>query len=359
MQWFITQIPDRRPLASLAVYGAPMNATPQLLLTLSPAPATSAEPVSVYMSTLSPGSRKSVAHALDTVARHLSSGHHRRQTLTWEDLDYAKVVALRAWLVERYAPATAQRMLATVKGVLREAFRLGLLSLEDHVRLGQVASIPVRREPCGRRLTWDEAERLSAVAEPGAGGDRDRALIYLMLATGVRRGEVVSLDLCDVRRDDRNLHVRGAKRGARRVVPISSRAWPPLERWLATRGGWPGPLFTPVDQRRGVVRERLAPNSINFILRRLGGRAGVVRFAPHDTRRTAVSGVLEAGLDVFEAATFAGHRSVSTTAIYDLRGDEARRRAVERYMGDPSTADNLLPLHAIGDQPDMEDSRIA
>ena len=88
-------------------------------------------PVKVYLARLAPGSRRSQKAALETMASLLTSGRLNAEKLPWQDLGYQHTQALRAALADRYSPATANRHLAALRGVLREAWRLGLMSAED------------------------------------------------------------------------------------------------------------------------------------------------------------------------------------------------------------------------------------
>src|SRR5690348_3055719 len=88
----------------------------------SPVPLTavSNHPVDVFLSRLGPGSRTGQKRALDTIAALLSKGCCDSRSLNWASLRYAQTSAIRAALVERYAPNTAKRMLAALRGVLKE-----------------------------------------------------------------------------------------------------------------------------------------------------------------------------------------------------------------------------------------------
>ena len=76
-------------------------------------------PALVYLARLAPSSRRSQRGALDTMAAILTQGQHDALSMRWETLQYQHTAALRAALAERYAPATANRHLAALRGVLR------------------------------------------------------------------------------------------------------------------------------------------------------------------------------------------------------------------------------------------------
>ena len=94
-------------------------------------------------------------------------------------------------------------------------------------------------------------------------------------------------------------------------------------------GDAPCPLFCPVDQTGAVWMTRLRGESIAYILKHLRQQAGVDHFSAHDIRRSTVTHLLDAGVDVPTVQKLAGHADIKTTARYDRRGERAKRRAVQ------------------------------
>ena len=140
---------------------------------------------------------------------------------------------------------------------------------------------------------------------------------------------LTGLDLGDFDSDDRSLIVRNGKRRKQRSVYLTESSCGLLAAWIQERGSVDGPMFVPITQKGEINVRRLRGESIAYILRRRQEKAGVDAFSPHDMRRTFVSGLLDAGVDVFTVQKLAGHADVSTTARYDRRGEVAKRRAVE------------------------------
>jgi hypothetical protein len=85
-------------------------------------------PVAVYLASLSPGSRPTMRTALRIIAGVVSPGADEL-TLPWPALDFAHTTAIRSRIAARFAPSTANRMLAALRGVLRAAFKLRLIDL--------------------------------------------------------------------------------------------------------------------------------------------------------------------------------------------------------------------------------------
>jgi hypothetical protein len=89
-------------------------------------------PVAVYLARLSPSSRRTMRAALNAIAALLSDDRCDAWSLDWAQLRYRHTTAVRAVLADgRYAPATANRHLAALRGVLKECWRLGYVTAED------------------------------------------------------------------------------------------------------------------------------------------------------------------------------------------------------------------------------------
>jgi len=288
-------------------------------------------PATVYLAGLAPGSRPAQAHALGVIAGLLSGGRLTPHTLPWERVAHQHTAALRSALAERYAPATANRMLAALRGVLRAAWRLRLMDAEAYHRAVDVKAVRGSRLPKGRGLERGELRAMfKTIAEDNrpAVRARDAAMLALLYGAGLRRAELVALDLADYDVTAGTLRVQGKGRKERLLHAANGTA-DALAAWLTMRGPEPGPLFTPVTPG-GQLRlgERLTPAAVFDWLRRLVQRAGIARCAPHDLRRSFISDLLDAGADIAVVQQLAGHANVQTTARYDRRGEQAKRRAV-------------------------------
>lgn len=287
-------------------------------------------PAAVYLASLgSERARRAMLGRLRYIAGVL--GASDPLAVPWHQLRYQHVAAIRAKLIESgQAPATINLALSALRGVARHAFRLGLLSAEDFERVRQVESVKGSRLPTGRALSRGElAALLDACAnDDTAAGRRDAAAIALLYAGGLRRAELVGLDLADHDAATGALVVRGGKGNKDRQLWVTNGAADALGEWLAVRGSEPGPLFLPVDKAGRLTMHRMTSQVVRNLLNKRAAEAGVRELSPHDLRRTFISELLDAGADIATVAGLAGHANVQTTARYDRRGDAAKQRAI-------------------------------
>jgi len=221
-------------------------------------------------------------------------------------------------------------MLAALRGVLREAWRLGQMTAEDYHRAADLPAVRGSTLPRGRALTAGELRALfAAVAEDArpATRARDAALLAVLYGAGVRRAEAVALDVADYDPESGALTIRRGKGNKARVMYATNGVGDALAAWLAVRGREPGPLFVPVDKAGRIALRRLTPESVFDRLAALAKRAGISRFSPHDMRRSFISDLLDNGADLAVVQAMAGHANPATTARYDRRGEHAKRRA--------------------------------
>lgn len=300
-------------------------------------------PVLVYLARLAPGSRRTMRQALDIVAETVSSGQADALALDWSRLAYQHTAAVRAVLAERYAPATANKMLAALRGVMKEAWRLGQLDAEAYRRAADLASVRGERLLRGRQLSAGELRALfrACADDPTPAGRRDAALLAVLYGGGLRRAEAVGLDLASYAPTAQTLVVRG-KGNAERLVFLPPGAVTALQGWLAVRAAdpgrpgpgaphhgapGPGPLFVPINRGGRLGRWRLSAQAVLGVLRKRAAEANVAACSPHDLRRTAASDLFDAGVDVGVVQRVLGHANVATTVRYDRRGEAATRRA--------------------------------
>jgi site-specific recombinase XerD len=297
------------------------------------------DPYRVYLDSLtSADSRRTMRGCLDRIARVLSG----EDTVTgagqpWHLLRYEHTVRIRTVLTAQgWSPAHVNKHLVALRRVLREAWRLGLMSAEDYQRAADLPTVRHTRLPAGQHVAAEAVGAALAVcdADDSPAGARDGALLAALYSTGCRRAEIAALTLADYDAAARSLRVRG-KRDKERLVYLTTAARARMERWLAVRGPAPGALFPPIS-RAGRLRLRdgrpapMTGQAVADVLARRLDAAGAARRTPHDFRRTFIGELLDAGVDLATAQALVGHSSPATTARYDRRPERRRREAVDR-----------------------------
>jgi integrase/recombinase XerD len=209
--------------------------------------------------------------------------------------------------------ATIHRKSACLRSFYRHVRREGLRESDPTATL----SPPRRSRKLPHVLTRGEIDRLLAQprgAEPAA--LRDRALLELMYACGLRASEAIGLELTDVDLEERVLRARG-KGSKERVVPIGQAAVRALRIYLER--GRPG-LVKGASESRLFVNFRggaLTRQGLYKIVRRHAVTAGLAdRISPHTLRHTFATHLLAGGCDLRSVQEMLGHADVSTTQLY-------------------------------------------
>src|SRR5687768_4755685 len=146
-------------------------------------------PAVAYIAGLtSPRSRRVQRQALDGIASILTNSAMSAAEFPWHKLRYTHVAAVRSVLMDRYQPATVNRLLSALRRTLKEAWRLGYLTAEEYQRAADVANIKSETLPAGRSLSKSEIGSLLRVCAAGrsAAGTRDAAMILLLYGAGLR-----------------------------------------------------------------------------------------------------------------------------------------------------------------------------
>ncbi len=272
-------------------------------------------------------SQRTLAKALDRIAKliHPQLDH---ANFPWFLLRYQHTATIRARLMESYKPASTNLHLSALRGVLKECWRLGLMTADDYHRAIDINNVQNHTLPIGRELTKGEINALFNVCnqDDSPAGLRD-ASILACLRFGLRRGEIISLDFRDYDPQDGKLLVKG--KGRRERTVYLGRASIYIENWLTMRGEEAGALFYPINKGGKLQPQRMSEQAIYNMTAKRAMMAGIKDFSPHDFRRTFAGDMLEAGVDIVTVAKLMGHADVNTTARYDRRPETAKKKSAE------------------------------
>jgi integrase/recombinase XerC len=219
--------------------------------------------------------------------------------------------ALRGYLAdlhERGLQKTSMaRRLAALRSFYRFLVRRGWLRRNPATEL-RTPRLPKRLPGC---LPIDESETLLAAGPDGrATAARDRAILEMLYATGVRVAELSGLDVEDVDLAEGTARVFG-KGSKERIVPVGRQAIQAVRAYLRGRRTASGPLFR---NRRGG---RLTARSIRRVVRARARAAGLARrVTPHTLRHTFATHLLDAGADLRLIQELLGHARLGTTQKY-------------------------------------------
>ena len=288
------------------------------------------DPLTAYLATLSPRSRRTTMNALDRVSKMFGT---TSEAMPWQLLRHHHVAAIRKALEDgEWAPATANASIAAIKGVLKSAWRMDLLTTDDYHRAVDVRHIPGSRLPAGRALDAGETAALlrSCVNDDSPSGRRDAALLALLAGAGLRRAEAAALKLADYDAKDESARLVG-KGGKERKAFFLDGGSKLVNAWLDERGREPGPLLLKVTKHGRIIRDGQGMTDQAVMLRVIerSRRAGLGKVTPHDLRRSFVTLLLESGADVLSVQRLAGHASATTTATYDRRPEMEAKRAAQ------------------------------
>jgi len=287
-------------------------------------------PAVLYLATLSRSGRRVQRSALNMIANILSPGSDYL-SFPWCHLKYNHIVILRVYLQDHYKTATLNRMLCAVRGAIKQAWLLDQIPAVQYLRLKQVKDEKRTYPPAGRYINKTELSAIMQVciSDNRPAGYRDAAIIACMVAGGgLRRSEVVSLILSDYDQESGQIRITG-KGNKVRTSYIVNEAADAMADWLVVRGAEPGPIFIPINKGGNMTMRRMTSQTVYYMLKRRADQSGVQNITPHDLRRTFISNMLEAGVDIATISQIVGHEDVKTTANYDRRSELVKKKATQ------------------------------
>jgi len=255
-------------------------------------------------------------------------GHHEPPIGSWAEVGAADLsafveslrtmkLAKRQGEEKSVAPSTIARKVAALKSFFSYLTTKGLIPTDP--ALGLEAPKVAKRTP--KTMTTEEVERL--LAAPGTGSSpktrRDRALLELLYATGVRVSELVSLKLDDVNLAEKTVRVKSEDNSRERTVPMVEKAAECLQDYIER--GRPHFVKSAGNQAALFLNQRgqqLTRQGMWLIIKEYASRAGLTyEVTPHMLRHSfAAHMLIDKKASLSEVQRYLGHANISTTQIY-------------------------------------------
>jgi len=235
---------------------------------------------------------------------------------------------LRNWIAQLsragLAPTSVARAVSAARGLFR------FLMLDGHIKRHPTEDLdtPQRFAYLPQFLTEDEINQLLAAPDIATEeGVRDRALIEVMYAAGLRVSELISLKQADVDVQS-GLVVCHGKGSKERRVPIGKSAIHWLQQYNAIRAGYGRPASPNLFLNRGKPITRQFAWSM---IKRYANKAGVKDISPHTLRHSFATHLLQHGADSRSVQALLGHSNISTTQIYTHITDRHLRNSYDKH----------------------------
>lgn len=235
---------------------------------------------------------------------------------------------LRKWIAslsrEGLAPTSIARAVSATRGFFK------FLMLDGHIKSHPAEDLdtPQRFAYLPKFLTEDEINRLLAAPDISTEeGIRDRAVLEIMYATGLRVSELVNLKQTDVDLLAGLVRCHG-KGNKERRVPLGKSAIHWLQQYAAVKAGYGKPSSPNVFLHRGRPFTRQLAWSM---IKRHAERVGIKNVSPHTLRHSFATHLLQHGADSRSVQALLGHSDISTTQIYTHITDVHLRSAYDRH----------------------------
>lgn len=219
----------------------------------------------------------------------------------------------------KLAPGTINLRLGAVRRLAYEAADCGLLSTDLAAGIRRVKGVKKLGVRLGNWLSSDQGQALwQAPDRERMKGKRDRALLAVLLACGLRRHELADLKVDRLQQREGHwaiVDLRG-KAGHVGTVPVPDWVRGLVSEWINAAGINGGSLFRRVSSAAKVWRERVTEKLVWHVVKEFASKIGVTKLAPHDLRRSCARLCRSAGGELEQIQFLLGHISVQTTERY-------------------------------------------
>ena len=251
----------------------------------------------------------------------------------------ALVQEYRAWLNDqKLSPATVNLRLSPIRKLAQEMADNGLIDEALARGIERVPGVKQAGIRVGNWLVREQASELLNAPDPETlGGLRDRAILAFLIGCGLRRAEILSLEVDQIQQREGRWVIPDlvGKGKRRRTVPVPSWVKVRIEEWVlaAELDVRKGKLFRPVNKGGKVAGQALSDEkAIWYIVLKYAKATSLGKLSPHDLRRTCAKLCRKAGGDLEQIQMLLGHASIQTTERY-LGTEQNLNKAVNDDMG--------------------------
>ena len=260
-------------------------------------------------------SKEETAHKPDSKAGPSTSN---RAELDITQIDH---ITIREWLSSLHSDHKKKTSIARKLAALRTFFQFLVREGIVESNPAKLVATPRKEKKLPVHLSMEDAVRFIETPDPETEfGKRDRAILELLYATGVRVSELVQLNLRDIDFKNKLLRVMG-KRGKERIVPFGEPALKALKDYLSVRETFL--MQAPATKRDAqplilnYQGTRMTTRSVGRLIEKyIRLCAGIHDISPHALRHSFATHLLDSGADLRDIQELLGHARLSTTQIY-------------------------------------------
>jgi len=237
------------------------------------------------------------------------------------DIKQIDHITIREWLSSLHSAQKRKSSIARKLAALRTFFQFLLREGIVETNPAKLVATPRLEKKLPQHLSIEEAIRFIETPDPETDlGKRDRAILELMYATGVRVAELTKLDVGDVDLRNKLIRVTG-KRRKERIVPFGEPALETLQQYLGVREGLLSQAPISLRDERALFLNyqgtRITTRSVGRLVEKyIRICAGMHNISPHALRHSFATHLLDSGADLRDIQELLGHARLSTTQIY-------------------------------------------
>ncbi len=247
----------------------------------------------------------------------------------WSELNHIAILQYMRYETNNdKAHTTINLTISALKSVAYECWQQKIIDIECYTRIKMIKKLKGTRAAAGRVLQASEIEKIKCYFKNHSDirNTRNYALFALACGAGLRRREIILLNIANIKNGTVLVHGKGNKS---RTIFLSGFVIDAVNSWLNALNRKSGALFSSINKNNEVSTTRISSMGVGVVINQIIDEVGIEHFTPHDLRRTFATTLLEVGADKIAVQRLMGHSSLNTTIVYDRRGEKTQRTAIE------------------------------